>query len=98
MAKDIKALELLDKEFSKFKELPDPPQDIDKIETFEKKWSQQLDGTLSLFDDIAAYTKAIYEQMETLRNFLNKSTDKVQQRILDIIEPIKCKYLIKVSK
>ena len=93
MAKDIKALELLQNAFSKMKDLPDPPPDVDKIEAFEKKWSQQLDGALNLFDDIAAYTKAIYEQMETLRNFLNKSTEKVQQRILDIIDSIKCKYI-----
>ena len=92
MAKDIKALELLQNEYSKMKGLPDPPDDIDKIEAFEKKWSQHLDGTLNLFDDIAAYTKAIYEQMETLRNLLNKSTEKVQKRILDIIDSFKCKY------
>ena len=92
MAKDIKALELLQNKFAAFRKLPDPPEDTDKIEIFQGKWSEELDGALSLFDDIAAYINAINDQMESIRTFLNQSTKDVQQRILDIIDSIKCKF------
>ena len=95
MARDIKALELLRKELLKLNALPDPPRELDKIEAFKDKWSQHMDGTKHLFDDIAAYTKAIHAQMELIRDYLNQSTEKVQQRILDIIDRIKCKYFIR---
>ena len=95
MARDIKALELLRKELLKLNALPDPPRDLDKIKAFEKKWSQHIEGTERLFDDIAAYTKAIHAQMELIRDNLNESTEKVQQRILDIIDAINCKYFIR---
>ena len=95
MAKDIKALELLRKELLKLNELSDPPRDPDKIEAFENKWSQHMDRTERLFNEIAAYTKAIHAQMELIRDYLNESTERVQQRILDIIDAIKCKYFIR---
>ena len=94
MAKDIKALELLRKELLKLNELSDPPRDPDKIEAFENKWSQHIEGTERLFVNIAAYTKAIHAQMELIRDYLNESTEKVQQRILDTVDAIKCKCFI----
>ena len=93
MGKDIKALELLQNKYAAFRNLPDPPEDTDKIEIFQGKWSEELDGALSLFDDIAAYINAINDQMELIRTFLNQSTKDVQQRILDIVDSIKCKYI-----
>ena len=94
MAKDVKALGLLRKEMLKLDELLDPPKELDKIEGFKNKWSQHMEGTVRLFNDITIYTKAIQEQMEVIRANLNKSSEKVQQRILDIIDSIERKYFI----
>ena len=91
MAKDIKALQLLQNQYAAFQKLPDPPEDTDNIEIFQGKWSEELDGALSLFADIAAYINAINDQMELIRTFLNQSTKNVQQRILEIIDSIECK-------
>ena len=91
MAKDIKALELLQKELSKINGMPDPPQTLDSIDDYEKKWSIQIDGTLRVFKDISDYTNAILKQMEDIRKVINRSTEKVQKRILEIIDSIECK-------
>ena len=91
MAKDIKALELLQKELSKINGMPDPPQRLDSIEDYEKKWSIQIDGTRIVFKDITDYTNAIRKQMEDIRKSISLSTEKVQKRILETTNSFECK-------
>ena len=93
MAKDIKALELLNRELSDFKKLSGPPDDLSLIEDFDSEWSKQIESANHVFEEIGIYTKAISELMEQIRKVLAQSTEKVQQRIIELIDSVRGMYI-----